>query len=162
MPCSAYNLPERMFSFLVITWGWISTFIRETSSVAEPSQEEMSFITSSAISSSKGSGGSFHNSVSALCSSHNKVSVLRTRYSFWSCWSLPDTSKVAALPVRFSFWRRNAPSAAPSSPLVPEIISNLSSAVCFLVWCTSRIQRPWASAKLFWFLMFKKIERRFF
>jgi hypothetical protein len=35
--------------------------------------------------------------------------------------------------VRFSFCRRNAPSAQPSNPLVPEIISNLSPASCFLV-----------------------------
>ena len=32
--------------------------------------------------------------------------------------------------------------AAPSNPLVPEIMSNLSSAFCFLVWCTSNRQSP--------------------
>ena len=36
-------------------------------------------------------------------------------------------SSLAALSVRRSFWSRKAPSAAPIRPLVPEIISNLSS-----------------------------------
>ncbi len=38
-----------------------------------------------AIFSRSGSGGSFQSSVSVRSSSHSKVSVLRLRYSFWSC-----------------------------------------------------------------------------
>ena len=38
IPCSVYNRPARTFSFLVITCGWMSTFISATSAVGEPSQ----------------------------------------------------------------------------------------------------------------------------
>ena len=40
---------------------------------------------------------------------------------------------IAVLEVLRSFCRRKAPSAAPSKPFVPEIISNLSSACCLRV-----------------------------
>ena len=59
-----------------------------------------------------------------------------------SGWSLPTTSKVALLSVHFSFCIRSAPSAQPSKPVVPEIISKLSPAGCFLVWWTIRAQTP--------------------
>ena len=45
----------------------------------------------------------------------------------------PRNVRVAALSARRSFWSRKAPSAAPNKPLVPEIISNLSSACCLRV-----------------------------
>ena len=60
-----------------------------------------------------------------------------------------DRYGVCVLIVRFSFCIRSAPSAQPSKPVVPEIISKLSTAGCFLVWWTIRTQTPYRSANCF-------------
>ena len=55
------------------------------------------------------------------------------RFRQWLMADHPEPYGTALLSVRFSFCMTNAPSAAPSRPFVPEIISKLSEDSIFLV-----------------------------
>lgn len=140
-PYSFHNRFALTFNFLDRTLGWISISPNfSISSVALPIHSPSSWVNKFATASSKGLGGSFHNSVSVFVRFQMQRSRSNSRCNFWSCWSRPTISSMALLSVLFSFCNINAPSAAPKNPFVPEMVSKLSSALCFLVWWTSSIQ----------------------